>query len=39
MKNRHIELQKSQQTFEKDQSVIARQLDDIKARKVKYIYV
>jgi hypothetical protein len=34
MKDRYNELHKSQQVFEKDQNNLARQLDDVKARKV-----
>jgi hypothetical protein len=34
MKDRFTDLQKSQQTVEKDQANLARQLEDVKARKV-----
>ncbi|CAF1016796.1 unnamed protein product [Rotaria sordida] len=34
MKDRYTELQKSQQTFEKEQTSLSRQLDDVKARKI-----
>ncbi|CAF1014819.1 unnamed protein product [Rotaria sp. Silwood1] len=34
MKERYTELQKSQQTFEKEQTSLSRQLDDVKARKI-----
>lgn len=37
MKSRIIELQSSQQTLEREQTGLARQLDDIKARKVSSI--
>ncbi|CAF4399772.1 unnamed protein product, partial [Adineta steineri] len=34
LKGRYEELQKGQQTFEKELTSFARQLDDIKARKI-----
>jgi len=38
LKDRYADLQKSQQVTAKEQTDLARQLDDIKARKVKNTY-
>lgn len=38
MKDRCTELQKSQQTFEKEKTILDRQLEDVKARKVNYVF-
>lgn len=37
LKQRYTELQKSQQIVGNEQNDLARQLDDVKARKVKYV--